>query len=137
MPLMKNGRRDYEREYREYHQKPKNRKRIQRRVEARRILEKEGRISKGDGKDVDHKRPLSKGGGNAKSNLRVRKDKSKEKMSNVINLQFDTDHRIKSLVDQLEIVIEDNAQGMAVAAVVGALETLKFTVLLNNAEFEE
>jgi 5-methylcytosine-specific restriction endonuclease McrA len=34
-------------------------------------MEDEGRVSKGDGKDVDHKKPLSKGGGNGKSNLRV------------------------------------------------------------------
>lgn len=30
-----------------------------------------GKAHKGDGKDVDHKKPLSKGGTNAKSNLRV------------------------------------------------------------------
>jgi hypothetical protein len=41
------------------------------RVAARRLLEKEGRVSKGDGKDIDHKTPLSRGGGNSKSNLRV------------------------------------------------------------------
>ena len=32
---------------------------------------KEGLVRKGDGKDVDHKRPLSKGGTNSRSNLRV------------------------------------------------------------------
>lgn len=32
---------------------------------------KDGLVKKGDGKDVDHKTPLSKGGGNNKSNLRV------------------------------------------------------------------
>jgi ribosomal protein S5 len=32
---------------------------------------REGRVKKGDGKDVDHKRALSKGGSNARSNLRV------------------------------------------------------------------
>jgi len=31
----------------------------------------EGKVSKGDGKDVYHKKPLSKGGGNSRSNLRV------------------------------------------------------------------
>ena len=30
-----------------------------------------GKASKGDGKDVDHKKPLSKGGSNGTSNLRV------------------------------------------------------------------
>jgi hypothetical protein len=34
-------------------------------------MEKAGKVHKGDGKDVDHKTPLSKGGTNAKSNLRV------------------------------------------------------------------
>lgn len=37
----------------------------------RRQLEKEGRVHKGDGKDVDHKKALSKGGSNSKSNARV------------------------------------------------------------------
>jgi hypothetical protein len=31
----------------------------------------EGKVHKGDGKDVDHKTPLSKGGSTNKSNLRV------------------------------------------------------------------
>jgi hypothetical protein len=38
---------------------------------ARAELMKEGRVRKGDGKDVDHKVPLRSGGGNSKSNLRV------------------------------------------------------------------
>lgn len=38
---------------------------------ARRQLEAEGRVGKGDGNDVDHKRPLRSGGTNARSNLRV------------------------------------------------------------------
>ena len=38
---------------------------------ARRVLEKEGAVTKGDGKDVSHKKPLSKGGGNSRSNLTV------------------------------------------------------------------
>lgn len=32
---------------------------------------KDGLAHKGDGKDVDHKTPISKGGTNSKSNLRV------------------------------------------------------------------
>lgn len=32
---------------------------------------KEGRVRKGDGKEVDHKKPMSKGGGNGRKNLRV------------------------------------------------------------------
>jgi len=38
---------------------------------ARREAIRDGRASKGDGKDIDHKTPLSKGGSNAKSNTRV------------------------------------------------------------------
>lgn len=38
---------------------------------ARRMMEKAGKVHKGDGKDVDHKTPLSKGGKTTKSNLRV------------------------------------------------------------------
>ncbi len=38
---------------------------------ARAKLMKEGKVKKGDGKHVDHKKPLSKGGTNARSNLRV------------------------------------------------------------------
>jgi hypothetical protein len=38
---------------------------------ARYKLEKAGMVKKGDGKDVDHKKPVSKGGTNAASNLRV------------------------------------------------------------------
>ena len=38
---------------------------------ARRMLMREGVVHKGDGKDVDHKQPLSKGGKTVRSNLRV------------------------------------------------------------------
>lgn len=37
---------------------------------------KQGRVKKGDGKDVDHKKPIAKGGGNALSNLRVQSQHS-------------------------------------------------------------
>lgn len=32
---------------------------------------KAGKASKGDGKDVDHKKPIAKGGSNSTGNLRV------------------------------------------------------------------
>lgn len=38
---------------------------------ARAAMIKKGKAAKGDGKDVDHKRSLMKGGGNSSSNLRV------------------------------------------------------------------
>ena len=47
--------RDYKKEYREYHGKPEQRKNRSKRVLARRKLIKQGRVSKGDGKDVHHK----------------------------------------------------------------------------------
>lgn len=39
--------------------------------QARAMMAKKGIVKKGDGKDVDHKRPLRKGGGNSQSNLRA------------------------------------------------------------------
>lgn len=47
---------------------------VQNRMErnrARAALMKDGKVAKGDGKDVDHKKMLDGGGTNAKSNLRV------------------------------------------------------------------
>jgi hypothetical protein len=42
------------------------------RNKARRMLEAEGVVHKGDGKDVDHKKPLSKGGTTTRKNLTVK-----------------------------------------------------------------
>jgi len=47
--------RDYAAEYRNYHSRPKQKKRRAGRNAARRTLEGAGRVSNGDGKDVDHK----------------------------------------------------------------------------------
>lgn len=41
------------------------------RNQARAEAIKDGRVKKGDGKDIDHKKMLSKGGSNAKANTRV------------------------------------------------------------------
>jgi hypothetical protein len=38
---------------------------------ARRMLMKEGVVEKGDGKDVHHKKPLSKGGTTTRKNLKA------------------------------------------------------------------
>lgn len=46
--------RDYKKEYREYHAKPEQKKRRADRNRARREAEREGRVHKGDGKEVDH-----------------------------------------------------------------------------------
>lgn len=74
-PLEEEKERDYKEEYNNYHSKPEQKKNRAKRNNARRRFEKEGRVHKGDGKDVDHKRKLRSGGSNSDSNLRVR-DKS-------------------------------------------------------------
>lgn len=80
MPKMKSGVRsptahrtkEQAREHgREYGGKPEQKKNRAKRNAARRELMREGSVRKGDGKDVDHKTPLSKGGGNSRSNLSV------------------------------------------------------------------
>lgn len=71
MPFMKNGKRDYKREVALYTSKPEVKKKRAEQNAARRAMEKAGKVHKGDGKDVDHKRALSKGGTNSSSNLRV------------------------------------------------------------------
>ncbi len=64
--------RNYKSEYQNFHGKPEEIKKRAERVKARRMLEKTGAVTKGDGKDVDHKKPLRSGGTTTKSNLRVR-----------------------------------------------------------------
>jgi hypothetical protein len=54
-----------------YHARPEQKKARAQRNAARAKLMKDGAVAKGDGKDVDHKRLLSKGGSNQRSNLRV------------------------------------------------------------------
>ena len=76
MPYMRNKKRDYKKQYEEYDGKESVKKDRAKRNGARRQMEREGKVSKGDGKDVDHKKPLSKGGGNSRSNLRVRSSSS-------------------------------------------------------------
>lgn len=71
MPFMKNGKRDYKREVALYTSKPEVKKKRAEQNAARREMEKEGLVHKGDGKDVDHKRPLSHGGSTSRTNLRV------------------------------------------------------------------
>lgn len=68
--------RNYKKEYAEYHGKPEQIANRAERVKARRTMEKTGAAKKGDGKDVDHIRPLSKGGTSAKTNLRMRSVKA-------------------------------------------------------------
>jgi len=58
--------------YPAYDQKPEVKKKRAARNQARAIMEREGKVHKGDGKDVDHKKPLSKGGTTVRGNLRVK-----------------------------------------------------------------
>ena len=73
------SKRDYKREYRLFHGKPEQRAKRSKRVLARRKLMKQGRVSKGDGNDVDHKdgNALNNGHGN----LRVQ-SKSENRANN-------------------------------------------------------
>ena len=62
--------RDLKSEYQNYHSKPEQKKNRAKRNAARKKMEKSGAVSKGDGKDVDHKGGIA--AGNGKSNLRVK-----------------------------------------------------------------
>ena len=59
--------RDYKKEYRDFHGKPQQ---IENRAERNKARSESG-LKKGDSREVDHKKPLSKGGSNAKSNTRI------------------------------------------------------------------
>lgn len=71
MPYMTNGKRDYKKEVAKYTSRPEIIKKRTEQNAARREMAKKGLVHKGDGKDVDHKRPLSRGGSNDSKNLRV------------------------------------------------------------------
>jgi hypothetical protein len=64
--------RNYRKEYDNYQGKPEQIKKRAERVKARRMMEKTGAAHKGDGKDVDHVKPMRSGGTSAKGNLRMR-----------------------------------------------------------------
>jgi len=71
MPYV-NKPRPYKHEYETYDGTDKVKKKRAQRNKARHMMEEAGLVHKGDGKDVDHKRPLSKGGKTTRSNLRVK-----------------------------------------------------------------
>ena len=55
-----------------YNAKPEEVANRVKRNQARAKLEKIGKVTKGDGKDVDHKTPLKRSGGNGDGNLAVK-----------------------------------------------------------------
>lgn len=54
-----------------YHSQPEQKKNRAARNQARREAIADGRVKKGDGKEIDHRQPLSRGGSKSKSNTRV------------------------------------------------------------------
>lgn len=79
--LNEQKKRNYAMEYRNYHGKPKQRKERAKRTKAREQMIKKGRVKKGDGKDIDHRKALRHGGSNGINNLRVR-NKSENRADN-------------------------------------------------------
>lgn len=67
--------RDYKKEYREYQGKPEQIRNRSLRNQARR----EAGLKVGDPREVDHVKPLIKGGSNIKSNLRITSRKANRK----------------------------------------------------------
>ena len=89
MPYKNKADRNYKHEYETYQGLPKQKKLRAQRNAARNALMKKGLVHKGDGKDVDHIVPLSKGGKPGAGNLRVQ--------SAHANRSFDrnSDHSVK------------------------------------------
>jgi len=71
MPYKDKSDRNYKKEYANYQGKPAQKKARAERNAARREMMKAGLVHKGDGKDVDHRKALSQGGKNVRSNFRV------------------------------------------------------------------
>lgn len=72
--MAKASSRDYVQE--RLNESPQRRKDRAKRNKARRELMREGKVSKGDGKVVNHKKALSKGGGTSRKNLEVQSQKA-------------------------------------------------------------
>ena len=72
-------RRDYAKEYRDFHGKPEQGAARSSRNKARRMMEADGMVHRGDGLDVDHRDSNPKN--NKRSNLRVQ-TKSKNRSRN-------------------------------------------------------
>lgn len=68
-------------EYDRDHASPEAKKNRAARNSARAEAMKEGKVKKGDGKEVAHLKPLSKGGSNSKNNTRVMSREANRKMA--------------------------------------------------------
>ena len=89
MPYV-NKPRPYKKEYEQYDGTPAVKKKRAERNKARRIMERAGLVHKGDGKDVDHKVPLSKGGKTVRGNLAVKAAKDNR------SYKRNADHSVKT-----------------------------------------
>lgn len=79
--LIEEAERNYKKEYKNYHGKPKQRKQRAARTAARELMIKKGLVKKGSKKDIDHKKALRHGGSNGINNLRLR-DRSENRSDN-------------------------------------------------------
>jgi len=73
-----NKKRDYKKEYAKFHGKPEQVKNRAKRNKAR----NNSGLKKGDPREIDHIRPLSKGGSNGKKNTRIVSRKTNRKKGN-------------------------------------------------------
>lgn len=80
MPKYRNGKRVYGGAEADYLKRTSDER--SKRNQARADAVKKGLAHKGDGKEVDHKTPLSKGGGNGSGNTRVVSRKENRKKYN-------------------------------------------------------
>ena len=85
MPYMKDGKRDYKRENALYNSKPEQIKARSERTTLRRQANAAGITHKGDGTNLDHIKPLSKGGANKMSNARVVSESANKSFSRNAN----------------------------------------------------
>ena len=80
--------RDYKKEYKNYQGTPEQIANRSERNQARAAMVKAGKAHKGDGKDVDHKQPLIKGGSNSISNLQVKSKHSNRSYARTKNARM-------------------------------------------------
>ncbi len=91
MPYKNKEDRNYKREYETYQGKPEQIKNRAQRNKARATLAKDGKVAKGDGKDVHHVKAFDKGGSNkdglkavpASTNRSFKRDAKKNLVSEV------------------------------------------------------